>query len=150
MFVRTLKVRELGILNGVYMRVVRRICDRPNFDGSAGSDLDARTVADMPSLDCLILRRRLIYLQRLIKSDCRPLLASLSQAYLLKDGTTRAMPWVMQVRCDLRMCYDLSSTAQQKLPQPDEQPQRWYDLMTSDRGAWYEIVNSIIFFESQM
>ena len=72
---RVLKVREVRVLNTVYMRVVRRICDRVNFDGTAGSDIHARGHAVMVSLDCILLQKRLLYVARLLRSDSHALLA---------------------------------------------------------------------------
>eukprot|EP00959_Pyramimonas_sp_CCMP1952_P117090 2447552-Pyramimonas_sp.AAC.1 len=38
------------------MRVVRRVCDRVNFDGTAGSDIHAREHAGTVSIYCKLLQ----------------------------------------------------------------------------------------------
>eukprot|EP00959_Pyramimonas_sp_CCMP1952_P096173 2010550-Pyramimonas_sp.AAC.1 len=78
------------------MRVVRRICDRVNFDGIAGSDIHAREHAGMVSLDCILLQKRLLCLARLVRSDSHALLALLSQGRGREDGSRQVMPWVRQ------------------------------------------------------
>ena len=56
----------LAKLNTAYMRPGRKIADRCNYDGSQGSDLRPRISIGVPSIDCLLLRRRLLHLRRIL------------------------------------------------------------------------------------
>ncbi|CAK0895131.1 unnamed protein product [Prorocentrum cordatum] len=89
-YVRVLKVRELRVLNATCMRVVRRMCHRVNFDGTAGSDIEARRAANMASMDCILLQQRLLHLARLLRFDSRALQALLSQRVAQLDALDAA------------------------------------------------------------
>ena len=59
--VRVLDGRALDVLNGVYMRVVRRITGHVRFEGGGLTDHEVRKVGCFPSIDCLIQRARIRY-----------------------------------------------------------------------------------------
>ena len=96
--VRVLRAKELNVLNTVYTRVVRR----------------TRRQAGMPSLDCFILQRRLIYLARLVNTKCSPLLALLSQT-AGKNHSVGFLAWLAAVWNDLQRCHQLSHVASSAL-----------------------------------
>ena len=145
---RVFKTKELRVLNALYMRVVRRIGDNVRFDHTACSDVKARQQVEMLSLDCILLHRRLIYLARLVRSRCHPLLALLSQTTSHDDSAMRPLPWIDQVRKDLRTCHKLSCIAASIMPDPDQRPDVWYELMASDSDTWRSMVLAIRFFGS--
>eukprot|EP00973_Karenia_brevis_P032839 4533990-Karenia_brevis.AAC.1 len=116
--VRVLDGRCLSILNCVYMRVVRRIVNCCRFNSDTFCDLEVRKLARVPSLDCLIQRARLNYLVRLLVHEHRPLIALLS--IRLHGG--RVLPWVEQIRQDLRDLHDGAHGIQDVLSHPDDDP----------------------------
>ena len=65
-------------LNGVYMRVLRRIAGWCCYDASSGSSNRAiRSMLGVPSVECYVSRLRLGYLVSLLSSQCSPLRALL-------------------------------------------------------------------------
>ena len=103
----------------------------------------------MASIDCLLLKRRLLYLARLLSSSCDALLALLSQSRV--DPASHKvieMRWVILIRRDLRSCFECSAEARSCLPDPDEFPGVWHDLIKHDRCKWKSIVSNIFFYES--
>jgi hypothetical protein len=54
--VKCLSPQALKHLNGVYMRVVRRIAGEVYMDGSSKTDFDVRKLLGVPSIDCHIQR----------------------------------------------------------------------------------------------
>jgi len=69
--------KYIRTLNPVYMRVLRRICDNCRF-GHSENDLLVRQSADVPSVDCLLLRARLKYLARVCRHKLDTLRALLA------------------------------------------------------------------------
>ena len=63
--IRVLDGRSLDILNSVYMRVVRRIAGHVRFEAGGLYDLEVRRIAYFCSVDCLIQRARIRYLDGL-------------------------------------------------------------------------------------
>ena len=55
----------VGKLNDVYMTVLRRIVNEPRFKHCDHSDRQVREQLGEPSSDCLLARRRLVYLGRI-------------------------------------------------------------------------------------
>jgi hypothetical protein len=76
-------------INGVYMRVLRRILGDCRYGPCVFSDLEVRRQLGQPSIDCLLLRRRMHYLRRLVHHRHKSLIEVLS---LVHDGTR--IPWV--------------------------------------------------------
>ena len=66
-------------LNIVYMKLWRRIAGCPRFERTTTSDFDVRVQLGVPSIDCLIRRRRLKYLSRISRCGI-PSLQALLQA----------------------------------------------------------------------
>ena len=64
----TMQVSALKKLNGVYMRVLRKIADRCRFDASAISDVSVRVQLCALSIDCIFRTRRLLYAARLARN----------------------------------------------------------------------------------
>ena len=56
------------------------------------NDLQVREKLEQPSVDCILMRRRLLYLGRLLVHKPAPLLAMLAST---RDGMT--MPWAKQI-----------------------------------------------------
>ena len=65
-------------LNGVYMRVLRRIACDCRFGRPSHTDLEIRVKLGQPSIDCLLRRRRLLYASRILTTKHLALIAVLS------------------------------------------------------------------------
>ena len=66
--VHTLVITPAGLkkLNAVYTRVLRRIVDDPRYSAQVlHNDREVRVLLDMPSIDALVLQKRLKYYQRM-------------------------------------------------------------------------------------
>ena len=65
------------IIYNVYMRVWRRVVGDCRFRKTEFTDKQVRDILQVPSLDCLVRRRRLMYLGRVARADLDPLHALL-------------------------------------------------------------------------
>ena len=128
----------IRILNRAYMRLHRRINDKVNFDGTAGSDLSVRESHRVMSVDCYLVRKRLRYLKRLITQHPPTLVGLLHSAH---HGSS--LPWVRLILDDLRL---VRSRVLTHLPDPQSQPSPWLDAI-ADR-SWREVVCCIFFTSS--
>ena len=84
-------------LNSTYMRVARRILGKPRFDHICPSDLQVRTQLGCPSLDCVLRRKRLIYL-----GWVAPVLHALLQS---RSPLGTPPPWVRLIVDDLDVLF---------------------------------------------
>ena len=72
--------KSMRIINNVYMRALRRIGGFMRYGASDTlSDIEVRTHLCKPSIDCLLMRKRLLYIPRILISKCSTLNALLSQ-----------------------------------------------------------------------
>ena len=96
--------KAFATINCVYMRVLRRIAGEMRFssDGNA-TDLEVRIKLNQPSLDCLMLRARLLYFCRLLNSRHTFLIALLSSR---SAAGAVIMPWTLQLRRDLILLFN--------------------------------------------
>ena len=104
--------RYLRALNAVYMRALRRIGGHCNYGDSTISDINVRRKLQMPSLDCLMVRARLRYLGRLLRTMPPALLALLACRF----GGKR-LPWTEQLVQDLRIAHQQVALCS-RLPDP--------------------------------
>eukprot|EP00973_Karenia_brevis_P083234 11540318-Karenia_brevis.AAC.1 len=131
-------------LNGPYMRALRRIYGKPRFGDQGGpTDLQIRMSLGQPSIDCLRLKRRLMYMIRLSIHKPLALLALLSSVH---NG--RRMPWAIQASQDMHRFYGLSSIIQEALPPPDVDPKLWWEYLSSHSDLFKHAVSQILFCES--
>ena len=145
--IRALKPRDLAVLNGVYMRVVRRIGDNVRFDGTACNDLAARRAVAMQSIDCMLLKKRLVYVSRLVRSECHPLMAMLA-CTPMRRGAPQVMPWTRLIKEDFCEIYRRSEKVRGALPHPASNEKAWFELMYDLPQVWKTLVNSVHFCES--
>eukprot|EP00973_Karenia_brevis_P074454 10345847-Karenia_brevis.AAC.1 len=94
----------------------------------------------MPSLDCLLMRRRLMYLKRILDADAPAL-----QALLAVGCPNKPLEWVKLVLSDMGV---LSRTCGQLhgLQPPSVEPKAWMSAIADER--WHEWCNGIYFIES--
>ena len=136
--------RYVEILNRAYMRVLRRICDKVNYDGTAGSDLQVRSQACQPSVDCLLQRLRLKYLRRLVVKAPSTLLALLHSRH---SESNAQLAWTKLVVADmgvLRLHVPLCSY----LPDPSTNAEDWCTFITEDEARWELAIATLFFVES--
>ena len=100
---KVLRTRELRKINASYMRVVRKIHGCSRFDSTAESDLEVREKHCIPSIDCLLLRKRLAYFSRIARSDCTLLKVLLSLRFDDSEMIYRAVGY--KSNCESRHVY---------------------------------------------
>ena len=140
---RVLEPSAMDKLNSVYMRVLRRISGDVNFGHSEVSDLQVRIAVGVPSLDCLLQRKRLLYLQIYAVCHHNSLLALLG--WRTPDGTM--LPWVQLIASDSAFLYDKVQSARDALPHPAD-AFAWNKLMRDGTKSWSSIVNLLFYSES--
>ena len=130
----------------MYARVLRRVVGVPRHDDSTGpTDLEVRTAVGMPSLDCLLVTQRLLYIARLLKH--RPCeLWALSQQRV--DGTP--LPWVSQILHDFLILYRCTAEVRRVLPVPagDNALDKWFFFIADYLVQWADFARSLFFMES--
>ncbi|CAK0839438.1 unnamed protein product [Prorocentrum cordatum] len=133
--------RCLQMLNGVNMRVLRRVGDAPRF-GHSETDLEIRKRLRQPSLDCLAMRTRLRYLGRLVRSSPPALLALLAA----RPGGAR-LPWVTLLVSDLGKLRELVAPCR-TLPPPEGTASAWATFISDSPARWANSVSMLFFTDS--
>ena len=117
----------------------------PRFerDEHALSDLEVRRELRVPSYDCILMRGRLRYVRRIVRTRPTTLLAMLSS----RTGEPPASPeWVVRVQEDLHLAWKTVAVLA-SAPPPDLEDPFWVGVMR-DKERWTQIVKSVHFFES--
>eukprot|EP00973_Karenia_brevis_P058640 8167445-Karenia_brevis.AAC.1 len=117
------------------MRVVRRIHDCSRYDATAQSDAAVRHKYNIPSVDCLLQRKRLHYVARLLKHRPKSLIT-----LLFSDGAGKRLPWTRLILEDLEF---LRSDCLTSLPSPGSEYEAWLNFILNNERRWCEIVNSL-------
>lgn len=129
--------RYIRILNGTYMRVVRRIAGCSRFHADVESDLIVRNALGVVAVDCLIQQARLRYLRRILVN--KPIAL---QAVLSATHSNRRLPWVDLIIGDMRKLRKFSGKAA-GLPDPVDFSGEWLKCITADEDAWHDIVSGL-------
>ena len=87
--------KYIAIINGVYMRGLRRIRNMCRY-GHAATDLAVRQSLKMPSIDWLFTRARLRYMARILKNEPVTL-----AALLAARPSGEPMPWTALILKDM-------------------------------------------------
>ena len=136
--------KPLSLLNGVYMRCLRRIAGECRF-GASGTltDLQVRQKLVQPSLDCLVCRRRLLHARCIATSRSQVLHAMLSQ----KCGSEgKVLPWVKLLQHDLHImyssqaCYDVLLCCNNNIHVPHPTKCDCEGQSCSCRLTWHKLV----------
>ena len=133
------------IVASVYNRALHRIAGAPRFerDEHALSDLDIRRTLKVPSYDCIMMRGRLRYMGRIIRTRPTTLMAMLS----IQSSEPHATPeWVLRVQEDLHFAWKTVALLA-SAPPPDLEAPFWIGVMR-DNGRWAQRVKYVHFFES--
>ena len=104
MHIAPLSFSALRIVASVFIRALRRIAGIPRFerDERALSDLHVRRTLKVPSYDCILMRSRLRYVGRIVRTRPITLMAMLS----IRIGEALAPPeWFVRVQEDLHFAW---------------------------------------------
>ena len=137
----------LRIVASVYNRALRRIAGTPRFekDEHALSDIEIRRALKVPSYDCILMRGRLRYVGRIVRTRPTTLVAMLS----VRVGEPPVPPeWLVRVREDLHYAWKTVAILA-SAPPPDLEAPFWVGVM-KDSERWAQIVKSVHFFESAL
>ena len=132
-------------LNSVYMRVLRRIANCTKFSAESahanGTDAYVRTLLGVPSLQCVILQRRLLLLASVLRNGSSRLVALLSA----RSRDNQPLPWVRLISDDLRRLANFHGKKVEELGDPTVHCERWAALITDCPSGWRELVKAVHF-----
>ena len=133
--------KYISIVNQPYMRVLRRRGGEMRY-GEPGtiSDFDLRVGASLPSVDCILLKKRLAYLPRLLAFAPPPLRAAL---HVRVRG--RPLTWTRLLLADLAYFHVYHSL---RLPDPETAHSVWEEYVLQDEARWHHLVSSVAFGHS--
>jgi hypothetical protein len=121
----------------MYMRLWRRIFGEPKFRRVTFSDCQVRKSLGVPSLDCIIRRRRLTYLARLVKSDVSQLRAMLQ----VKGHDGSRLPWVRLIVRDFQVLCSSLPRIFEHMPDPVLHPDSFCVLAHDFPCEWKRIIS---------
>ena len=132
-------------LNSVYMRVLRRIADCTKYSAesahTSGSDAYVRTLLGVPSLQCLILQRRLLLLGSVLRHGSSRLVALLAA----RGRDNQPLPWVRLIQDDLRRVATFHGCKMDELGDPTVNGDRWMKLILAWPSEWRCMVRALHF-----
>ena len=117
-------MRSLARLNAVDMHVVRYIFGESRFAHVPHDDAEVRSSLGVPSIDCLVLCRRLLCLRRLTRA---PLATVRTMLALRHKGAP--LPWVQLSRRDLASLHECVPELTLTYPASCDVPQTCSALM---------------------
>jgi hypothetical protein len=132
-------------LNAVYMRVLRRIIGDVRFGKCRFSDFQVRETLNQPSIDCLLVRRRLAFLGRSASTQHRSQIACLA---LRVNGSP--LPWIEQVKDDMSRLYQSWPDHCKHLPDPAVDASSWWRFMAERMHEWRAFVSEFTFISSRL
>jgi hypothetical protein len=140
----TMTIAGLRKLNDPYMRALRRIFGEPRHDEHCtNSDRQVRRALGMPSIDCVVLQKRLVYYSRIAMH--RP---TMLWALLQARVESRPLPYIEQVHTDLSRFYDLSRDLRARLPPLQDDPASWMDFLVQNSEGWKAMAYECAFIDS--
>ena len=108
------------------------------FSAGAATDLQVRERLSIPSLDCIVRRRRLLYFGRLVLESV-PILNLLLQS---RGSRGTLLPWVQVVMNDILVLKGALKPKLDDLDSPLEEPHRWINFIVKYPKQWKAIVAS--------
>ena len=129
--------RARNMINTTYNRIWRRVAKLPRFSSAALSDLHVRALLNVPSVDCYLRRRRLMYLHRLYDASL-PILNILLQQ---TSPTGARLPFAETVLNDLRVLRSAVSPRLDSLGDPDVSADGWWHLIGHFPVEWRAVVD---------
>lgn len=125
-----------GIIYSVYMRVWRRVAGDPRYCKTRWNDLEVRTLLGVPSLDCYMRQKRLIYLSRLAGAKFDALHAVLQQ----KGNHGEYLPWVNMLIDDLCVLKNALPGKLESMPDPRQNLDAYWRLARDHQNEWRALV----------
>eukprot|EP00973_Karenia_brevis_P002289 307810-Karenia_brevis.AAC.1 len=135
--------RYTKLLNTVYMRVLRRMCNHCRYGTKTIKDIDVRRKLSAPSIDCLLMRGRLRYLARIVRLRPQALMSLLFS----KPGNKR-LAWSKLIVEDMRTLATRVSICSH-LQHPSLNSKCWVDFMIHQPEKWSLAIATLHFFESR-
>ena len=130
-------------LNSVYMRGLRRIADCLRFSAesahASGSDAYVRTLLGAPSLQCIIMQRRLLLLASILRNGSSRLVSLLAA----RGRDNQPLPWVRMISGDLQRTASYHANKFAELGDPLEHCNEWAAMITRFPGEWRELVKGV-------
>ena len=119
------------------MRVLRRIANQVrNGEKKVMTDLEVRVFLKMPSVECLVRQKRLLFIGRLKNY------APLSPLALLQARFNGAKPrWIETIISDFQIRKEQLPGKLAELPDPCVAAAPWVDSASKFPGEWKQIVN---------
>ena len=134
-------------LNAVYMRVLRRIANQCRYDACSNkTDCEVRAMLDLPSIDCIVAKKRVAYLPTFLTGASRNLRALLSVR--LDPPPGRNLPWVELIDSDLRVLQTSYGAKLTDLGDPNVSSDRWQLFIRSYPVEWKLLVEGPHFCSS--
>ena len=96
-----------------------------------------------PSIDCLVQRKRLIYMARLAYVQPKAL-----WAILQASPRKQQMPWTCQACKDIKCLYSSVAAVREALPDPVANPNAWFQFMSNQREKWHRLVDNLFYSHS--
>ena len=137
-----MSVQHYKRLNACYMRGLRMIASKCRYSRASAmkaSDHDVRVELGATSLQCLLIRRRLLLLGQVIQFGNSQLHALLSTSK--RDGSK--IPWVQAIISDLRILFESRRSKLLDLGPPDANAHRWWCFIRDYSAEWKQLVKSL-------
>ena len=136
-----------GKLNGVYMRVLRRVADLSCTGSSSrcASNLVVRKRLGMPVLETFIRQRRLLYSNAMLRSDAQALKSMLS---ICDPHGVPVGQWVKLHYDDLCALRDYQGSRLAELGDPLNDITSWARLATEYPAVWGQLIRSLVVYSS--
>ena len=128
--------RHRTMLNTMYMRLWRRVSSDPRFGRPCYSDLEIRKYIGVPSIDCIVRRRRLIYLSQMLRSDVLPLQALIQ----CRGKDNDLLPWAHMIIHDFKVLKEALPSIFQNMSDPDVFPDAFCRIARDQPRNWEKIV----------
>ena len=130
-------------LNAVYTRGLREIINDCRYGRCKLTDFRVREQLVQPSIDCLLLRRRLAFLGRIVTTSHRTVIAVLSMT-----ARNEPLPWVERITQDMLTLWKSWPEGHKQLPCPIDHPVQWWQFMLDHPERWKQMVAAIFFVHS--
>ena len=108
----------------------------PRFARTSFTDVNVRAFLGVPSLDCYVRRKRLLYLSRLYEARLPVLNVLLQQ----RSGVGQKLPFIRTILDDLEILRSAVAPRLDSLPQPAVDPGPWWHLLGTFQREWRSIV----------
>ena len=128
--------RPCQVIRRTYGRILRRIAGDVRHGRTVLSDVQVRVALSVPSVDCYVRKRRLMYLCRVIRTDVETGRALLQQK--LSDGSL--LPWMQLCIIDLEILQQSLPNKLGDLPNPRCDLEAWWCLIRDYPSSWKQLV----------